>query len=284
MIETMEALTWGKALKKAVTDYGLEESDARLLLEHAGALDRHRFRLIQNDPMPADTQAEYLKLLEKRLTHLPVQYIIGESCFCGLDFIVNENVLIPRPETEQLAEAVFTSCDGKSVLDLCTGSGCIAVIVAKLGNPLSVTACDISGKALDVARKNAEKNGANVKFWQGDLFEAVKDGKFDIIVSNPPYIATKEIDTLMPDVRDFEPHLALDGAEDGLSFYRRIAKEAGKHLNKGGRLALEIGNDQGTSVPELLEEAGFTDVSVKKDYSGNDRMVFAVWEKLCLTN
>ncbi len=278
MNEEMKALTWGEALRMAVTQYGLEDCDARLLLEHAGAIDRHRIRLIWNDQMPADTQARYLELLEQRLTHLPVQYIMGESCFCGLDFIVNRNVLIPRPETELLAEAVFTSCEGKTVLDLCTGSGCIAVTVAKLGKPAAVTACDISDGALSVAKENALKNHADIRFLQGDLFEAVGNERFDVIVSNPPYIATKEIDELMPDVRDFEPHLALDGDTDGLSFYRRIAEEAGQHLTENGRLCLEIGNDQGESVPKLLKNAGFSDIVVKKDYSGNDRMVFAVWK------
>jgi len=278
MTEDMKALTWGQALKMACTDFCLEESDALLLLEYAGKLGRSRIRLLWNDTMPADALTRYHEVLDKRLTHLPVQYITGESCFCGLDFKVNRNVLIPRPETELLAEAVFTSCTGKSVLDMCTGSGCIAVTVAKLGKPALVTASDVSEKALEVARENAAKNEAEVRFVQGDLFESVIGERFDIIVSNPPYIASAEVDTLMPDVKDFEPRLALDGMEDGLYFYRKIAKEAAEHLNPQGRLMLEIGNDQGESVPALLEENGFTDITVKKDYSGLDRMVFATKE------
>ena len=274
MSDVIKPQTWAEALKTAKQD-GFDESDARRLLGVAGGADLSYLRLHAHEIMPADVYDRYLEMLKKRALHLPVQYITGESCFCGLDLKVNSNVLIPRPETELLAEAVFTTCAGKSVLDLCTGSGCIAIAVAALGNPKSVTACDISEEALGVARENARKNDVNIVFRQGNMFEAVGDETFDIIVSNPPYIAKKEIETLMPEVRDHEPFIALCGGEDGLDPYRVIAEEARKHLKPGGKLFLEIGEDQGESVPELLKKAGFKDISVRKDYSGQDRIVNA---------
>ena len=274
MSDSAQPMTWRKALRTAVQS-GTDESDARLLLAHAGCVDLNTIRLFSDEIMPADVYDRFLELLQKRSTHLPVQYITGESCFCGIELCVNENVLIPRPETELLAEAVFKDCKGQSVLDLCTGSGCIAIAVALLGSPAAVTACDISEEVIETARANAKKNNADITFLQGDLFEAVKVSRFDIIVSNPPYIATGELEGLMPEVRDHEPFIALDGDTDGLKFYRIIAKEAYRHLSENGRLFLEIGEDQGESVPKLLSLAGFKDIRVKKDYSGLDRFVTA---------
>lgn len=271
---TDTTLTWKKALRLA-GDAGIELSDARLLLAHAGCVDLNTLILYGNEPMPADAYDRYLEYIEKRQSHLPVQYITGEACFCGIDLHVDQNVLIPRPETELLAEMVFKNCENKTVLDLCTGSGCIAVAILKLGRPAKVTACDISEKALLIAGKNAENNGADVEFLKGDMFFAVGTRKFDIIVSNPPYIATAEIDSLQPEVRDFEPGIALDGDTDGLRFYRVIAGNAKAHLNPFGKLFLEIGEDQGKTVPALLKDAGFENVEVKKDYSGLDRFVIA---------
>ena len=177
--------TWAQALAEA-KQRGFEDSDARLLLGHAGGVDLNFIRLHSHEIMPADVYDRYLEMLKKRALHLPVQYITGESCFCGLDLTVNGAVLIPRPETELLAEEVFTTCEGQSVLDLCTGSGCIAIAVAALGRPGSVTACDISEDALNVAGENAKKNNVSISFRQGNMFDAVKDETFDIIVSNPP--------------------------------------------------------------------------------------------------
>lgn len=256
---------------------GFEEvrTDVRALVFYVCGMD---FMTLLRDgalQVPKEQEIQFFSLLEERRKHVPVQYIIGEQEFCGLKFWVRPGVLIPRPETELLAEAVFQTCSGKRVLDLCTGSGCIAVTVAKLGNPAFVAASDVSSEALAIAKENAALQEVSVTFFQGDLFECV-EGTYDVIVSNPPYIKSKVIETLMPEVRDYEPWLALDGAEDGLYFYCRICKEAKKYLAPGGRLMLEIGHDQGEAVVALLKDEGYTSMEVKQDYAGLDRMIFAV--------
>ena len=263
---------------RQLTDAGFSEArtDVRILLFHACGLDFMSF-LRDGDLQAQAEQEEYFRgMLARRMNHEPVQYIIGEQEFCGLRFLVQTGVLIPRPETELLAEAVFTTAKGKRVLDLCTGSGCIAVTVAKLGAPVFTAASDYSAEALAVAKKNAELQDVPVTFFHGDLFENV-EGTYDIIVSNPPYIKSKVVEELMPEVKDFEPRMALDGTEDGLLFYRRIVAEAKVFLNPGGRLMFEIGHDQGEEVSGLLYDAGYEEIEVKKDYAGLDRMVFAVW-------
>ena len=263
---------------KKLSEAGFEEArtDVRALLFYVSGMD---FMTLLRDGLseaPKEQEERFSVLLAERMKHVPVQYIIGEQEFCGLTFGVQPGVLIPRPETELLAEAVFSQADGKRVLDMCTGSGCIAVSVAKLGKPAFVAASDYSGEALAVAKKNARAHGVNVTFFHGDLFETV-EGTFDMIVSNPPYIKSEVIETLMPEVRDFEPRLALDGTKDGLAFYRRIGKDAKAYLNPNGRLLFEIGYDQGREVSDLLAAEGYTEIEVKKDYAGLDRMVFAVW-------
>lgn len=257
---------------------GFEEArtDVRALLFHVSGMDFMSFLRDGSLPVPAEQETRFKELMARRMNHEPVQYITGEQEFCGLCFHVEPGVLIPRPETELLAEAVFRNASGKRVLDMCTGSGCIAVTVAKLGNPAFVAASDYSSDALSVAKGNAERLDAAVTFFQGDLFENV-EGRYDIIVSNPPYIKSNVVEELMPEVKDFEPRMALDGTEDGLYFYRRIGAEVKGFLNPGGRLLYEIGHDQGEEVAELLVKEGYTDVFVKKDYAGLDRMVFAVW-------
>ena len=263
---------------KKLTDAGFDEArtDARVLLFYACKLDFMTFLRDGNIQVPPDLQECFYTMLARRMNHEPVQYITGEQEFCGLCFCVQPGVLIPRPETELLAEAVFTESKGKRVLDMCTGSGCIAVTVAKLGEPAFTAASDYSAEALAVAKKNAKLLDADVTFYHGDLFAAV-EGMYDIIVSNPPYIRSEVIEGLMPEVREFEPRLALDGTEDGLLFYRRIIAEAKEYLTPGGRLMFEIGHDQGETVPEILEAEGYVSIEVKKDYAGLDRMVFAVW-------
>ncbi len=263
---------------KQLSDAGFDEArtDVRALLFHACEMDFMSFLRDGDLQVPAVQEECFRTMLSKRMNHEPVQYIIGEQEFCGLRFLVRPGVLIPRPETELLAEAVFKEASGKHVLDLCTGSGCIAVTVAKLGSPAYVAASDASEEALSVARENAKLLDADVTFFQGDLFETVT-GSYDIIVSNPPYIKSSVIEGLMPEVKDFEPRMALDGTEDGLLFYCRIGKEAKSYLNPGGRLMFEIGHDQGEEVSGLLCDEGYEEVEVKKDYAGLDRMVFAVW-------
>lgn len=257
---------------------GFEEArtDVRDLVFYVCGMDFTALLRDGANEVPKEQEQRFFELLSERLKHVPVQYLTGEQEFCGLKFAVRPGVLIPRPETELLAEAVFQCSADKRVLDMCTGSGCIAVTVAKLGSPSFVAASDYSVEALSIARENASLQEAEVTFFHGDLFESV-EGTYDIIVSNPPYIKSEVVDGLMSEVRDFEPRMALDGKEDGLYFYRRICAEAKAHLNSGGKLMFEIGYDQGETVPELLAEEGYTEIEVKKDYAGLDRMVFAVW-------
>lgn len=259
-----------------LTAAGFEEArtDVRELLLFACGMDFMALLRDGADKVPKEQTERFFSLLRQRKKHIPVQYLTGEQEFCGLRFLVRQGVLIPRPETELLAEAVFQDCAGKRVLDMCTGSGCIAVTVAKLGAPDFVAASDVSAEALAVAKENAILHEAEVTFFYGDLFKPV-EGAYDIIVSNPPYIKTEEVKRLMPEVREFEPDLALDGKADGLYFYRRLCAEAKEYLRPGGRLMLEIGYDQGQTVPELLTAAGYAEIEVRKDYAGQNRMVFA---------
>lgn len=267
--------------------------DAWLLLEHITGIGRAVFLAEQRRPMAENDRERYLALLKRRGSHIPLQHITGEQEFMGLSFRVNEHVLIPRQDTEILAEEALNCLKpGMEVLDLCTGSGCIAVSLAKLGpgrkagdrsafqaGPeetcgayLRVTASDISREALAVAQENAERLGAEVTFIESDLFVQVA-GVYDLIVSNPPYIRTAVIEELSEEVRLHEPYQALDGREDGLYFYRRIIKESGAHLREGGHLLFEIGYDQGSAVAELLEEAGYKEIKIVKDLAGLDRVV-----------
>lgn len=266
-----------KEAENKLRDAGFPEArtDVRTLMMYVCGMDFVDLLRDGGLQVPTDVESRFYATLEERLRHVPVQYITGEQDFCGLTFSVRQGVLIPRPETELLAEAVFRIAEGKRVLDLCTGSGCIAVTVAKLGKPGFVAASDYSEEALAIARENALKADADVTFYCGDLFEAV-EGRYDIIVSNPPYIKSEVVETLMPEVRDYEPRMALDGRADGLYFYRRICKEAKNYLMPQGRLMFEIGHDQGNEVAELLSEEGYSGIEVRKDYAGLDRMVFAV--------
>lgn len=256
---------------------GFEEarSDVRHLLLYVSGMSLATLLCDGAREVPKEQERQFYRLLEQRLRHMPVQYITGEQEFCGLRFLVGPGVLIPRPETELLAEEAVRRSAGKRVLDLCTGSGCIAVTVAVLGTPELTAAADCSEEALRTARENAALHGVELTFFQGDLLEPVT-GEYDVIVSNPPYICSGVIDGLMPEVRDFEPRPALDGGEDGLYFYRRICREAKGYLRRNGSLLLEIGYDQGSAVAGLLLVEGYREIEVKKDYAGLDRMVFAV--------
>mgnify|MGYP001042594736 FL=1 len=250
------------------------EIDAWYLLSHVFGISRADFLLYGQDECPKDKVTVYKKLIEKRAARIPLQYITGVQEFMGLEFDVDENVLIPRQDTEILVEEVLKVCKGKSVLDLCTGSGCIILSLAKYGNLKMAVGSDISEKALQVARKNAKKLNLDVLFICSDLFEKI-EGKYDIIVSNPPYIKSEDYISLMPEVRDHEPKLALEAGTDGLIFYRRIINDLPRFLNPGGFVFFEIGYDQGGAVEKLLSKAGFTDIKVKKDLSGLDRVVYA---------
>jgi len=204
-----------------------------------------------------------------------LQQILETTCFYGFDFYVTKDVLCPRQDTEHLVEWALADCKGKRVLDLCTGSGCIAVSLAKLGSAKEVCASDLSEAALLVAKENARRNDAAITFYQSDLMKDVP-GEFDVIVSNPPYIPQGEAKNLAPEVTEYEPHMALFGGEDGLDFYKRIVSECYDRLTPGGVLIVEIGYDQGESVPELFRSAAFSEVTVRKDYAGLDRVVRGV--------
>ena len=262
---------------KMLTQAGIDEAelDARYILEYITGLNSAQYFIHSEDIIEKNKAEEFFRLIERRSKRIPLSYVIGTRDFFGLTFKVNENVLIPEQETEILVEEVIKYSEGKAVLDMCTGSGCIAISIALFGKPSKVAASDISEKALEVARENAKSlKAGEISFIQGDMFENVTD-KFDIIVSNPPYIETGEIDELMPEVRDYIPRLALDGDIDGLKFYRIISKEAVKKLNKNGRIFYEIGYNQSRAVASILLENGFTDVKIMKDYSGLDRIVMA---------
>lgn len=239
---------------------------------------------------------KYFELIDRRSKGEPVQYIMGSQEFMGLEFIVNENVLIPRQDTETLVEDALEiintgtlrgeDMDVKrkewDILDLCTGSGAIGVSLARIANKVNVTCSDISEGAIKVAKENAQKHGVakSVKFEQGDLFKPFskhfRKQKFDMIISNPPYIKSSIIPTLQKEVCEHEPLSALDGGESGLDFYERIVSGVGSHLRKSGVLLLEIGHDQGETVSGLLSRNGdFTSIRVLKDLANRDRIVFA---------
>ena len=217
-----------------------------------------------------------LAVVDQRLTGRPLWYIIGDADFYGYKIKVDERVLIPRPETEEMVMMVVGAAEaGNSILDLCTGSGAIAIAafkeLEKYNREVKMTAVDISEEALDVAKANAKRNGAqDIKFIQSDLFEKVR-GKFDIIVTNPPYIPSATIETLQREVRDHEPRLALDGGEDGLDFYRRIAQDAPKRLVRGGMLIMEVGEGEAKAVVKLFKNCSYS--MIVKDFNGIDRYV-----------
>ena len=247
--------------------------DAWYLLQMACKIDRNFYYLHEEDELTAEQQSEYESTVHKRAEHVPLQYIIGEQEFMGLKFKVNSNVLIPRQDTETLVEEALRVVEpGMRVLDLCTGSGCIIISLAKNVADISCTGSDISKQALLVAKENAKANEVEVEWERSDLFENIS-GTFDLIVSNPPYIPTGEIPGLMPEVRDFEPVDALDGKEDGLYFDRIITEKSPEYLTSDGYLYFEIGYDQGEAVSAMMRQCGYTQVEVIKDLAGNDRVV-----------
>ena len=251
------------------------ESDSRLIFEYIAGIDRVKLTLEGDRELEPGIEEKLKAALAKRLTHMPVQYITGYQNFMGLEFMVSKDVLIPRMDTEILVEEVLRlGLSNVRVLDICTGSGCILLSILKYVYGSSGVGVDISDDALGVAKANSEALGIDATFIKSDMFENIpKDERFDIVVSNPPYIRSDVIGTLMSEVKDYEPLLALDGSEDGLKFYRIIADRAPEYLNNGGMLFLEIGYDQGAEVSALLSAAGFMDVEVIKDLSGLDRVV-----------
>ncbi len=248
--------------------------DAWYLLAHVFNMKRTDLLLKGDQPVEEEAGSRYLELIHQRAAHIPLQHLLGTQEFMGLEFEVNEDVLIPRQDTEVLVEEILKYGNGRSVLDMCTGSGCIIISLAKLGSLGHAVGVDLSEKALAVAARNADKHMVKVELLQSNLFDRV-NGHFDIIVSNPPYIPSGDIEDLMPEVKDFEPRMALDGSDDGLKFYRSITQAAKEHLNPNGLIFYEIGYNQGEAVKLILMEEGFTDVMIKKDLSGLDRVVAA---------
>lgn len=270
-----EALARGKDLlkKENIEEY---ETDAWLLLENACHCTRNDLYLRGDQPLTEEQEALYESTLQKRTERIPVQQIIGTQCFCGLEFLVTKDVLCPRMDTEVLVEEALKHIrPGDRILDMCTGSGCILLSLLHYTKNCQGIGVDLSEKALAVAKSNAKKLGIDSTFIQSDLFEKV-EGTYDLIVSNPPYIATKEIETLEPEVRVWEPRMALDGMEDGLFFYRKIVDASVQYLNPGGWLIFEIGYDQGEAVSGMMKDAGYGNVRVLKDLAGLDRVVVGI--------
>lgn len=294
--------------KKLLVEAGVEEEEAalevRLLLQESFSLNTASYLLRKQESLcKADRekveaagieQTEILGKLhsffenfEKRRRRIPLAQILGRQSFYGLDFFVNEDVLIPRADTECLVDLVLedyadlakqAGSSSLNILDLCTGSGCIGISVAKHLPYQELLLVDLSEKALVVAKKNAEKHlGENVTLLQSDLLTEVRGKKFSLLLSNPPYIVSRVIPGLEREVSEYEPKMALDGGEDGLLFYRRIAKEAKAVLLPGARLYLEIGYDQGESVKDIFQKEGYEAVEVFPDFSGNPRVLRGIF-------
>lgn len=276
---------------------GIEEAalDAWYLLEFVTGISRAVYFADGSRLMDEEQEKTYFSLIDKRKTRIPLQHLTGVQEFMGLEFRVNEHVLIPRQDTETLVEAALDYLNKKPwnqdnlenvafqeqrILDMCTGSGCILLSLMRLAqNPETIRGigADLSGEALKVAETNAGHLGVAADFVQTDLFEKI-EGKFHMIISNPPYIRTDEIEMLETEVKNHDPRMALDGKEDGLYFYRKIVDESRRHLVKSGILLFEIGCSQGKDVSRMMKLAGFTDVAVKKDLAGLDRVVSGVYD------
>jgi len=268
---------------KEILEYGknnlIEKEDgyrlSKMLLKHLLNVTESYIVINSEEEIETDIEEAFKGNIGSLNSGVPIQYITNNQEFMGLNFYVDSNVLIPQPDTEVLVEEVIKICkEDSKVLDLCTGSGAIGVSIAKNVKDSQVIMSDISDKALVIAKKNAKDNEVidKCKFVLADMFEDIQE-KFDVIVSNPPYIKTEVIKTLDKEVQN-EPNLALDGGEDGLNFYKIIAKNTYKYLNKNGILALEIGYDQRDEVIDLLEKEGkYTEIYCKKDLAGNDRII-----------
>lgn len=252
--------------------------DARLLLEEVCGTNRNDLLVHEKNPVSEENYNCYVNYIEKRSRHIPLQHILGYQEFMGLHFIVTPDVLIPRQDTETLVEEVMRFLhDGMRILDVCTGSGCILLSLLKYSNDCIGTGCDLSEKAVLVAEENARVLGISAEFVQSDLFKNIT-GRYEMIVSNPPYIASEEIPSLMEEVREHDPLMALDGGKDGLYFYREIIKQAGDYLYPGGMLFFEIGCGQAADVSGYMRQAGYQDITICKDLSGLDRVVSGVYK------
>ena len=275
MMTVQEAIRLGTQTLAAAPDPKL---DAVALLANVFSDRPLAMYMRAQENLTPEQEARYRALLLLRAQRRPLQYMLGTQCFYGYDFRVDQRVLIPRQETELLCEHAIKALEAYTapkVLDVCTGSGAIAVVIKRECLQADVTAVDISEDALAVARENANHNHARIRFMQGDLLVPVAGEQFDLIVSNPPYIASHECDTLQPEVL-YEPRLALDGGVDGLDFYRRLITESPALLSAGGWLMMEVGDQQARQVSALLAAEGtLTDVHIHEDYRKFERFVTA---------
>lgn len=248
---------------------------SRLILQFVLKKEKEYLLMHDNEKITLEDYNKFIDCVNKLNNGLPIQYITNSQEFMKLKFYVDENVLVPQPDTEILVENVLEMIKDREVemLDLCTGSGAIAVSIAKYSKNTKVCATDISNEALKIAKMNSKNNSTQVEFILSDMFNNLENRKFDFIVSNPPYIKTTEIETLSDDVKN-EPHLALDGGQDGLDFYRIIINEGYKYLHENGYIALEIGYDQKNDVLNLINKSGrYNDIKCYKDFGGNDRVI-----------
>lgn len=267
-----------------LAEEGIEEFslDAWYLLEYVTGVSKAMYFAEPERAVSEENADRYIDCIRQRAAHIPLQHITGEQEFMGYPFCVNEHVLIPRQDTEILVEEAIQIMRPKmKILDMCTGSGCIVLSILKMCKEkyymtdLQGIGADVSEEALKVARENSRRLEVPVTWIQSDLFAKIpEEEKYDVIVSNPPYIETAVIDTLQEEVRLHDPYIALDGKEDGLYFYRRIISEAGKYLKTQGKLMFEIGCDQAEAVEELMKNAGYEQITVKKDLAGLDRVVY----------
>lgn len=267
-----------------LAEEGIEEFslDAWYLLEYVTGVSKAMYFAEPERAASEENADRYIDCIRQRAAHIPLQHITGEQEFMGYPFYVNEHVLIPRQDTEILVEEAIQIMRPKmKILDMCTGSGCIVLSILKMCKEkyymtdLQGIGADVSEEALKVARENSRRLKVPVTWIQSDLFAKIpEEEKYDVIVSNPPYIETAVIDTLQEEVRLHDPYIALDGKEDGLYFYRRIISEAGKYLKPQGKLMFEIGCDQAEAVEELMKNAGYEQITVKKDLAGLDRVVY----------
>ncbi len=279
-----QSWTIGRVLTWAAQDFrqrGISSPrlEAELLLGHVLGCDRVRLLIDSDRPLSPDELGQYRALIQRRRRNEPLAYIVGEREFFGLPIRVDSRVLIPRPDTEVLVETALRRTSHidlhGTALDVCTGSGCVALAFASRRPTWQLQASDLSQAAVEVARDNALRLGLPLAVRCGDLFDGLTE-RFDLITANPPYITTEELPSLPPDVRDYEPHLALLGGADGLDHYRRLAHEAPAYLASNGVLAAEVGYGQAPTVARMLADAGFRDVQLDRDYAGIERVVSAV--------
>lgn len=267
-----------KEVSTLLESKGIEDSakEAVLLITETLQIDKHTL-YAKDIEITYETSGFIDSLVQRRIRREPIQYILGHVDFFGLKIKVGKGVLIPRPETEIIAEEVIKILPSEAevkILDLCTGSGCLAFAIAKNFPYSKVFGTDISDRALEYAVENAKINNIkNISFFSGSLYEPARQfTPFDLIVSNPPYIKKNDIDSLQQEIKDWEPHTALDGGEDGMEFYRKIISDAGKYLSDNGYVFLEIGMGQADDIAKIAKQAGFSDINIIKDFAGIERV------------